>query len=191
MSFLTPLGWALTATGILAPAGIPLILADRTKVGEAAGDVIQHTVINAGKATGQSIADAELSDAKADEFIKLDQRVKQMQPTKSKSVKLKDDWLKWYGGLTFWEKTFSDEKFNEARNRWIDLVAADSDNPKVVKDALKIVPSLEQIFGLPDPRNSEGYYLTNIGPVIPTSFKVGAGISAASILGALLWFKLR
>lgn len=191
MSFLTPLGWALTATGILAPAGIPLILADRTKVGEAAGNTIQHTVIHAGKATGESISNAELSDAKADEFSKLNQRVQQMQPTTTKSRKLKDDWLQWYNGLTFWEKTFSDDKFNEARNRWLDLVAADARDPEAVKSALRMVPSIEQIHGLPDPRNSEGYYAVGAAPIVPTSFKVGAGVSAASILGLLVWLKLR
>lgn len=190
MSFLTPLGWALTATGILAPAGIPLILADQTKAGEAAGKTIQHTVVNAGKATGQTIVDAELSDAKADEFIKIDQRVKQLQPINSKATKLKDEWLEWYNGLTFWEKTFDDNTFNEARNRWIDLVSANSNDPKIIRETLRFVPSLEQTFGLPDPRNSEGYYATN-ATFVPTSFKVGAGISAASILGLLLWLKLR
>lgn len=192
MSFLTPLGWALTATGIFAPAGIPLILADKTNTGETLGNLgetLANSAVSGSVNVGKNVV---LSDAQIAEFRKLDVLVRQSQPKTSKSQNLKDKWIQWHTDLSFWEQNFDTEKFNEARNRWIDFVAEDSADPEQTRNTLKMVPSLEQSLGLPDPRKSDGYYPLKSKPLIPDiplSFKIGAGLTA--VLGVILAVKLK
>lgn len=194
MSILTPIGWVLTSTGVLAPAGIPLILADRTNTGQALGHATEHAVKAVASGAGQAQEKAALSDAQVAAFQELNKRVLGYQPKTSKAKKLKNEWIAWWNTMTFWDQNFDESKFNEGRNRWIDLTAYDTDDPETVKEAWKVTPSLEQVLGLPDPRTTDGYYPVAPKPLIPElplGFKVGAAISAAGIIGTIAFIKFK
>lgn len=192
MSFLTPLGWVLSSTGVLAPVGIPMILADKTSVGQALGNSAERAVSAAVTGASQATSKSALSDAQAAWFQDLNKRVLGYQPKTSKAKKLKNDWIQWFNGLSFWQQNFDEGVFNEGRNRFIDITAYDTDDPQAVKDAWKVTPSLEQTLGLPDPRTTDGYYPVAPKPLIPDiplGFKVGAAVSAVGIIGTIALIK--
>lgn len=192
MSFLTPLGWVLTSTGVLAPAGIPMILADRTATGQALGTATEKAVSAGVTGAAKAQEKAALSDAQVAAFQDLNRRVLGYQPKTNKAKKLKNEWISWFNALSFWDQNFDEGKFNEARNRWIDLTAYDTDDPQAVKDAWRVIPSLEQSLGLPDPRTTDGYYPVAPKPIIPDvplGFKVGAAVSAVGIIGTIALIK--
>lgn len=194
MSFLTPLGWALTATGVLAPAGIPMILADRTNTGQALGGAVEKAASAATTGIVKGHEKAALSDAQVAWFQDLNRRVLGLQPKTSKAKKLKDDWIKWFNGLSFWQQNFDEGVFNEGRNRFIDITAYDTEDPQAIKDAWKVTPSLEQTLGLPDPRTTDGYYPVASKPIvpdIPLGFKVGVAASALGIIGTIAFIKFK
>ncbi len=195
MSFLTPLGWVLTSTGVLAPVGLPMILADRTNTGQALGTGVEQAVKATASGAGRAQEKAALSDAQIAAFQELNKSVLRFQPATSKSKKLKNEWITWFNALSFWDQNFDESKYNEGRNRFIDITALNTDDPQAVKDAWRVTPSLEQTLGLPDPRTTDGYYPVAPKPLIPDvplGFKVGAAVSAVGIIGtiALIKFKL-
>lgn len=134
------------------------------------GAVLGPTVLNA----ADQAADI---DAIHDFFVRT-------EPINFKAQGIKDDWMKWAAALSWYQRHVDETVGAEAFNRRNDFMRAnvESAEEKAAVDAfVKKVPAFDPITGKPNFVNSAGDRVGPPKPLIPTSYKIAAGVGAGVI----------
>lgn len=105
------------------------------------------------------------------------------------AVKLKDDWITWWNGLTWYQRNIASDTWDEARNRRNAFFLANAPTKKDKEDVqnfLNTAVTEEESEGKPRRTLSTGMLPTPPAPpappLIPSWFKIGAGVA---ILGGV------
>lgn len=103
------------------------------------------------------------------------------EPVNFKAQGIKDDWMKWAASLSWYQKHVDETVGAEAFNRRNDYMRANTTTAeeKAAVDAfVKKVPAFNPVTGKPNFVNSAGDRVAPPKPLIPTSYKVAAGVGA-------------
>lgn len=111
------------------------------------------------------------------------------QPIRTDTARqLKDDWIRWRDGLSFWDRNFDGSTYDLARNKKLAFDRANAvtaQQKQAVETVAKTGLSTEQMQGKEDRRTSTGEYAIQPKPIIPTEYKVAIAVVGA---GAVLLF---
>lgn len=95
-------------------------------------------------------------------------------------AKVKDEWIRWHDSLSWWSKNMDSATYDEARNKRnrFNLANATSKaEQNQIKDVQQTGLSTEEMQGGTRRVLSSGQYETPDEPIIPTSFKLGVGVT--------------
>jgi hypothetical protein len=116
------------------------------------------------------------------------------QPLGNKAQSLRDDWMQWYGGLTWFQKNLESNTQAEAFNRRNAYMRANTDSAdelERVNNFIKNAPAFDPVTGKPNLVTSTGDRVINPEPLIPTSYKVIGIATAVGIATLALLKKIR
>lgn len=107
----------------------------------------------------------------------------------SKATVLKDSWLEWFDHLGFWDLQINDKNtYDEARNRrnaFNSANATTQEEKVAAKTQAAKGFTTEEMQGGDKRISSKGVYQTEDKPLIPTEYKIYAGVA---VVGTILIF---
>jgi|WetSurMetagenome_2_1015567.scaffolds.fasta_scaffold74584_4 hypothetical protein len=115
------------------------------------------------------------------------------QPVNAKAERIKDDWMRWAGGLSWYEKHVDTNIGAEAFNRRNEFMRANVQSKEELdktNEFLKKVPAFNPVTGNPNFVDSKGDRIKQPEPLIPTPYKVAGVIGAAAIAALVVLKKL-
>lgn len=115
----------------------------------------------------------------ADDLDAINRYMGEEKPLTKEATRLRDDWVKWYNGLSWYEINFDQNTFDLARNRRNAYNIANTksqDERKQVIQQIQDGLSHEQQVGEPDRRLSTGMLPTVKLPVVSTTTKIVIGV---------------
>lgn len=107
--------------------------------------------------------------------------------------KVKDEWIKWHDSLGWWDRNMSPEVYDKARNlrNKFNLANATSAKEKEeIRNVQQTGLSTEEMQGGTRRILSTGTYETPDEPIIPSSFKLGVGVTLGTLLAGYVAYKL-
>lgn len=110
----------------------------------------------------------------------------------SKATALHDDWVTWWNGLGFYDKSLDSNTYNIARNKRNAFNLANvttAAEHAAVQQVVTHGVTTEQQQGLPDPRKADGTFYVAPKPLIPTEYKTVA-LVAGVLFGGLFAYGL-
>lgn len=139
-------------------------------------------------ALGESFGPASISATdQAANIDAIHRFMAETTPLNSKAQELRDDWMKWAAGLTWYQRHADEGVGAEAFNRRNEYMRANVPNAEELAKVNKFladVPSMNVVTGKPIFATTTGDRIVPPKPLIPTSYKV-AGIAAAIGVAAL------
>lgn len=114
-------------------------------------------------------------------------------PLNSSARKIQDEWVTWYGPLTWYQKNFETAigaKAINRRNAFMRANVQSSEERDKVNEFLKKVPIIDPVTGKPTLATSTGDRIVPPEPLIPTTYKVVAVATAAGVSVLVLLKKL-
>lgn len=148
-------------------------------INKVSGAVLGPTVLSA-------VDQAEDIDAIHEFFVRT-------KPLNAKAEKLKDDWMKWAGSLSWYAKHVDTNIGAEAFNRRNDFMRANVQSKEELdktNEFLKKVPAFDSVTGNPNFVDSKGDRVKQPEPLIPTPYKVAGVIGAAAVAALVVLKKL-
>lgn len=122
--------------------------------------------------TGFEAADQEAG------MIAINKYMQEKKPRTKEAIKLRDEWIRWYSALDWWDISFDDATYNEARNRKSKYDLADAttaEEKATVEEQLKRDPT----------RLSTGFLPEDEVSWVPSWVKPAAYGTGAGVLGVL------
>jgi len=158
------------------------------------GDLFDITptgmVVNA---LGESLGPAVLaaSDQAAD-IDAIHNYIANTQVRNSKAQGIKDRWMQWSAGLSWYQKHVDTNVGAEAFNIRNDFMRANAlpEEKAAVDNFLKKVPAFDPVTGNPNFVDSKGDRMKAPEPLIPTTYKVAAVIGGAAVAVLVVLKKL-
>ena len=126
--------------------------------------------------------------ALSDDLEAIDRYMKETPLHTKEAARLRDEWIKWWDGLWWFEKQTDSNLFDIARNKKNAFNLANARDPierADIKESLKTAVTSEELRGDPRRMLSDGSYDTEKEPFFPTRVKVLGGALAAAFVG--LW----
>lgn len=116
------------------------------------------------------------------------------QPLTNKSQVIRDDWMRWYAPLTWYDKNFGSnteaEAFNR-RNAYMRANVATAEELAQVNAFIKKAPAFDPVTGKPNLITSSGDRVLNPEPLVPTSYKVVGIVTVLGITTLAILKKIR
>lgn len=109
--------------------------------------------------------------------------------------KIKDEWIKWHDGLSWWDRNMAPEVYDQARNIRNRFNLANTTSAKEKEEIRQIQQtglSTEEMQGGTRRVLSSGTYETSVDDddILPTSFKLGVGVTLATAIAGYVTWKL-
>lgn len=148
-------------------------------INKVSGAVLGPTVLSA-------MDQAEDIDAIHDFFVRE-------QPHNETARRLKDDWMRWAGSLSWYQKHVDTNVGAEAYNRRNEFMRANVQSKEELEktnEFLKKVPAFDPVTGNPNFVDSKGDRVLQPKPLIPTPYKVAGVIGAAAVAALVVLKKL-
>jgi hypothetical protein len=128
-----------------------------------------------------------LQDANAD-MIAINRYISDTVAITPEAVKLKDSWIIWWNGLTWYQKNIASETFDEARNRRNAFFVANAPTEKekdAVKQVIETGGTEEESEGKPRRTLSSGNFPgPPPAPLIPSLLKIGGAVAVLAGVAA-------
>lgn len=130
----------------------------------------------------------------ADDIDAINRYIAQDTPVKTKEAgKLRDEWIRWHDSLGWWDKNMDQAVYDRARNLRNAFNLANSTSAKEkaqVKEVQQTGLTTEEMQGGVRRTLSSGDYSESDEPWIPTSFKLGVGVTFASLVAGYFAYKV-
>lgn len=113
-------------------------------------------------------------------------------PINSKATRLRDEWMEWVSGLSWYQKHVDEAIGAQAFNKRNDFMRANTpDEQQEALDAfLKKVPVVDPVTGKINHVTSTGDRVVPPTPIVPTGYKVAAVATATGVTVLVLLKKL-
>lgn len=113
-------------------------------------------------------------------------------PINSKAEKLRDEWMQWASGLSWYERHIDEAIAAQAFNKRNDFMRANAPEEQLesVNEFLSKVPAVDPVTGKINRVTSSGDRIVPPTPIIPTTYKVVAVATAAGVSVLVLLKKL-
>lgn len=109
------------------------------------------------------------------------------------AIKIRDEWIRWHDNLGFFAKNFDGGTYDQARNirnRYNIANATTKDEKEFVQQVQQQGLSSEEMQGGTKRVLSSGQYETPDAPLVPTSFKLGVGVTLGTLAAGYIAWKL-
>lgn len=107
--------------------------------------------------------------------------------------KIRDEWIRWHDGLGWWEKNVDTNTYDQARNirNRFNLANAKSEKEREeIREVQQTGLSTEELEGGTRRVLSSGTYETAEEPIVPTSFKVGVGVTLGALIAGYIAYQM-
>ena len=122
--------------------------------------------------------------SQSDDMDSINRYMLAQKPATSKATSLKDDWIKWYESMSWWDRTQTSENYDLDRNKRDEYNLANATSSQQKKDVEAVIKgglATEQTqapagtdLDQYNRRTSKGTYVVESPPLIPDKYKVGA-----------------
>lgn len=129
----------------------------------------------------------------ADNIAAINRYMVETPANNPKVIKLRDEWIRWHDGLTWWEKNIETATYDRARNLRNEFNLLNATTP-AEKEAVKNVQTTgltsEELEGGVRRVLSSGNYSEASGGLLPPGFALGIGATLAVLVGGYTALKL-
>jgi hypothetical protein len=114
-------------------------------------------------------------------------------PINSKAEKLRDEWMQWYTGLSWYQKHMDEALAAQAFNKRNEFMRANVPKEELpqVDAFLKKVPAIDPVTGKVNHVTTTGDRIVPPTPLIPTQYKLVAAATGAAVTVLVVLKKLR
>lgn len=133
---------------------------------------------------GETLGPAVLSASdQAADIDAIDMYIATSTPINSKAQQLKNEWMSWVSGLSWYDKNVNEAVAAEAFNRRNAFMRANApaDQLESVNTFLKNVPAVDPVTGKINRVTETGDRIVPPTPLVPTTYKVVAVATAAGV----------
>jgi hypothetical protein len=122
----------------------------------------------------------------------IDIYITSAEPINSKATKLRDEWMTWYTGLSWYQKHIDESIAAQAFNKRNDFMRANapSEDAEKIDAFLKNVPIIDPVTGQTRHITSTGDRVVPPTPPIPTAYKLAAVVTGAGVTALVILKKL-
>lgn len=129
----------------------------------------------------------------ADDIDAINRYIVYAKVNTKEAGKIKDEWIKWHDSLGWWDRNMAPEIYDKARNLRNKFNLANATSAKEKEEIRQVQQtglSTEEMQGGTRRILSTGQYETEDEPIIPTSFKLGVGVTLGTLLAGYVAYKL-
>lgn len=164
-------------------------------VGAFIGDVYSITPLGlvTNYVSGETFGPAALNASdQAANIEAIDVYISGAAPINSKATKLRDEWMTWYSGLSWYQKHIDEAIAAQAFNKRNEFMRSNVPSEEVAKvnAFLKDVPLIDPVTGKTRHITSTGDRVVPPTPLIPTGYKVAAVATGAGVTVLVILKKL-
>lgn len=130
----------------------------------------------------------------ADDIDAINRYIVYAKVNTKEAGKIKDEWIKWHDSLGWWDRNMAPEVYDKARNlrnKFNIANATSSKEKEAIRQMQQTGLSTEEMQGGTRRVLSTGTYETaDSDSIVPTSFKVGVGVTLGTLIAGYVAYKL-